>query len=94
MKNLLLALPLSLLLLSTAQAQESQHSHQDFLQGMMMSMAGQLYGQPADPSSNPVLQALKAEREERQWSFESNTITRPILDHDRLNREPISRPLR
>lgn len=91
MKKLLLALPLSILLLSTAQAQENQP---DLIQGMFRQMTGQLQGKEADLADNPLLQALEAERQERRVSIESNTISRPVIDRDRWDREPISRPLR
>ncbi|PMR71804.1 hypothetical protein [Billgrantia endophytica] len=93
MKKLLLALPLSTLLLSTAQAQ--QNTEQDLLDSMLYQMTGQLQGKQTNPADNPLLQALEAEKQERRVSVESNRLSKPLASFDsNRDRQPISRSFR
>lgn len=95
MKNkLLIALPLSLVLLSTAQAQEIE-TEQDLLNGMLNQMAGHLANDDVDLSKNSfmtpqnVLGRPLAERE----GFDGNSMSKPILGNSEEYRKPLSRPI-
>lgn len=95
MKKLLITLPLSLLLFSTAQAQQEQ-AEQSIVNGMFNQIAGQLYNEgEVDLKENSFLneETLYGKNSEIKGyegdrlthSFEGNTITktkrmtRPIL---------------
>jgi hypothetical protein len=94
MKKLLLALPLSLLLLSTTQAQQIE-TEQDLLDGMLYQMAGQVIEGKADLSQNSFLsresivgsQTLETRLEARK------RIVKPVAGNRGVSSRPLTRPI-
>jgi hypothetical protein len=94
MKKLLLALPLSLLLLSTTQAQKIE-TEQDLLDGMLYQMAGQVTEGKADLSQNSFLsresivgsQTLETRLEARK------RLVKPVAGNRGVSSRPLTRPI-
>jgi hypothetical protein len=94
MKKLLLALPLSLLLLSTTQAQQIE-TEQDLLDGMLYQMAGQVTEGKADLSQNSFLsresivgsQTLETRLEARK------RLVKPVAGNRGVSSRPLTRPI-
>lgn len=94
MKKLLLALPLSMLLLSTAQAQQIE-TEQDLLDSMLYQMAGQATEGKADLSENRFLS--------RESIIGGNTpetrlearerLVKPVASNRRVSSRPLTRPI-
>jgi hypothetical protein len=96
MKKLLLALPLSLLLLSTTQAQKIEiETEQDLLDGMLYQMAGQVTEGKADLSQNSFLsresivgsQTLETRLEARK------RLVKPVAGNRGVSSRPLTRPI-
>lgn len=94
MKKLLLALPLSILLLSTAQAQQIE-TEQDLLDSMFYQMAGQVTEGKADLSQNSFLSRESIIGSETAVTrLESRErLVNPVADNRRVSSRPLTRPI-
>ncbi|MCH4812870.1 hypothetical protein [Vreelandella neptunia] len=94
MKNLLLALPLSILLLSTAQAQQIE-TEQDLLNGMLHQMTGQLTEGKADLTQNSFMTAENVTGSQRDDTagYKAKRMTKPLASNGGVSSKPITRPI-
>ena len=95
MKNkLLLALPLSVLLFSTAQAQKIE-TEQDLLDGMFYQMAGQVMEGKADLSQNSFLsrESIIGSQTPETRLESRERLVKPIAGNRGVSSRPLTRPI-
>lgn len=95
MKNkLLLALPLSLVLLSTAQAQQIE-TEQDLLDNMLFQMAGQVTEGKADLSHNSFLsrESIIGSQTPETRLESRERLVKPVAGNRRVSNRPLTRPI-
>ncbi|WP_172116712.1 hypothetical protein [Halomonas hibernica] len=94
MKKLLLALPLSIVLLSTAQAQQIE-TEQDLLDNMLFQMAGQVTEGKADLSQNSFLsrESIIGSKTAETRLEARERLVKPVADNRRVSNRPLTRPI-
>tara|TARA_R110002020_G_scaffold463080_1_gene682956 strand:- start:3 stop:296 length:294 start_codon:yes stop_codon:yes gene_type:complete len=94
MKKLLLALPLSMLLLSTAQAQQIE-TEQDLLDGMLHQMAGQVTEGKVDLSQNRFLsrESIVGSQTPQTRLESRERLVKPVASNGGVSSRPLTRPI-
>lgn len=94
MTKLLLALPLSMLLLSTAQAQQIE-TEQDLLNGMLNQMAGHLANDDVDLTQNSFMTAENVTGSHRDDTagYKAKRMTKPLASKGGVSSKPLTRPI-
>lgn len=94
MKKLLLALPLSIVLLSTAQAQQIE-TEQDLIDSMFNQMAGQVMEGKVDLSENSFLsrENIVGSQTPETRLGSRERLVKPIAGNRGVSSRPLTRPI-